>query len=151
MQGLAGAFRADTLRFATFKVRHVSPDIAVEGIDDHLAIRWAGDLNTSVDKPRRWRSTSPGVIFTNVLGLREEIWKMAPVNLLLTDYSSLQKSFPCAVEGSVEEGEESRSFGSKDLAEGFLDGAINSDAFVDCLDGSHFDDMYLRLLAERIV
>lgn len=132
------------LFFGTFKVGHIGPDVAVEGIDNHLAIRRSGDLDSSVDEARCWRSTFPGIIVTDMLGLGKEIGQIALVNLLLADYPSLQKGFPCAVESSVEEGEESGGFGGKDLAERILDGAIDGDAFVDGFNRGHCDDLGLR-------
>lgn len=130
--------------FGTFKVGHIGPNIAVQGIDNHFAIRRAGDLNPSVNETGSWRSTFPSIVVTDMLGFREEIRQIALIDLLLADHSSLQKRFPGAVECSVEEGEESGGFGSKDLSEGILDRAIDGDTFVDGFDSGHCDVLGLR-------
>jgi len=51
-----------------------------------------------------------------VLCLREEIWERAFVELCLSDDAALEELLSGAVEGSVEEGEESESLLGENLA-----------------------------------
>jgi hypothetical protein len=53
----------------TFKIGHVCPDVTVESIDYHLAVRWSGDLDSAVDETGSWRSAFPGIIVSDVLCL----------------------------------------------------------------------------------
>lgn len=121
----------------TFKVGHISPDVAVQGIDDHFSIRWSGDFDPAVDKTGSRGGPFPGIVVADVLGLGEEIGQSAIVELLLTDRSSLEESFAGGVEGAVEEGEEGRGLGSEDLAIPLLDGAVDGDALVDSFNAGH--------------
>ena len=90
----------------TFKVGHVGPDIRVQGVDDHLPIGGSGDFDAAIDQAGGRRRSSPRIIFTNVLCLREEVGKVALVELLLASRSSAQQVLAGGVEGSMEHGEE---------------------------------------------
>jgi hypothetical protein len=121
----------------TFEIGHVGPYIGVEGIDHHLAIGWSSNFDSSVNETRRRRCTSPGIVISDVLCFWEEVRKDASVELLLSDHSPLEQSFSGVIEGSVEEGEESSSFGCEDLLLRVVDGTVDGHALVDCFDCSH--------------
>lgn len=90
----------------TLEVGHIRPDIGVQGIHYHLAVRRTGDLHSPVDQTRRWWRAFPRVVLANVLGLRKEVEKVALIELSLSDHSSLKELFPALVECAVEESKE---------------------------------------------
>lgn len=134
---LAAAAASSDQSSITFKVGHISPNVAIESVDDHLSVCRSGDLYSSVDKTRSGWCSSPCLVVSNVLGLWKEVGDNTLVELLLSDGSTLKQRFSCAVEGSVEESDEAGSFGSKDLLLGFSDIAENGDALVELFKSSH--------------
>ena len=92
--------------FHTLKVGHVGPDVRVQGVDDHLAVSWAGNLNAPVDEARRRRSTLPRIVLTDVLGLWQEVEQVSLVELGLAKHASLEQGFSALVECAVEKGQE---------------------------------------------
>lgn len=100
----------------TLKIRHVGPDIRIQGIDDHLPVRRAGDFDPAVDQTGRRRCALPGVILADVLGLGKEVGQLAIINSSLAVDPTLQQGFPGRVEGAVQDGEEGTGFLGEDLA-----------------------------------
>lgn len=121
----------------TFKVGHVGPDIGVQGVDDHLAVRWAGDLNTAVDETRSWRGTLPGIVLTDVLGLGQEVEKVSSVNLSLALDAALEQSLAGGVEGAVQQSQEGHGLLAEDLAGFVAHVAQDGNILQLSLDGSH--------------
>jgi hypothetical protein len=74
----------------TLKVGHISPNVAVQGVDHHLAVRWSGDFHAAIDQTGSRRSALPGIVLADRLGLGQEVGQDASVELFLTDHSSLQ-------------------------------------------------------------
>ena len=99
----------------TLKVGHVCPHVRVQGVDDHLAVGGASDLDAPVHQAGRWWCASPCGVLADVLGLWEEVEQVALVELGLTDHSSLEESFPALVECAVEEGKEDGSIFAEDV------------------------------------
>jgi hypothetical protein len=133
------------------EIRHISPDIRIQSIDDHLAVRGTSNLHTTVNQTGSGRSTLPGVIFTNVLGLGEEVRQMALVNLGLAIDTALQEGFPGRVEGAVEDSEESAGFLGEDLAMLVVHGAQDGDILKLYFHLAHVDivfcnDQWLRMM-----
>ena len=77
----------------------------------------------------------------------EEVWQLALVELLLTNHSSLEQCFSCAIEGSVEESNESSRFWCEDLLLRLVDLAENLDALVQCFDVRHCVGVYFSVLS----
>lgn len=80
------------------EIGHISPDVGVVGIDHHLSVGGAGDLNSAVDKTGGGGGASPSSILTDVLGLGEEIGEDATVDLGLADLSSLEQVLSGGIE-----------------------------------------------------
>lgn len=99
----------------TLKVGHVSVNIRVQCIDNHLAVSWTSDLNSAVNKTWRWWCCSPRSIVSDVLGLWKEVWENALVELCLSDNTALEKLLSSGVERSVEEGKEGDGVSGEDL------------------------------------
>lgn len=57
----------------TLEVRHECLRSAVEGINDHFAVRGASNLNSSIFEPRGRRRAGPGGILADILGLLEKV------------------------------------------------------------------------------
>jgi hypothetical protein len=94
----------------TFKVGHVSPDIRVQRIDDHLPVCGASDLNPTVNETRcRW-CTLPCIVLADVLGLWQEVEELALVELGLPDLATLEKLLAPCVESTVQDSEEDGDF-----------------------------------------
>lgn len=104
-----------SVKLPTLKISHIGPHVRVQGIDNHLPVRWTRDLHTTVLKTRRWRRTFPRIVLTNVLGLWEEVWEVALVELRLADHTSLEQLLSSGVESSVQHGEEDDSVLVQDL------------------------------------
>lgn len=100
----------------TLKISHVSPDIRVQRVDNHLAICGTGDFHTAVDETRSRGSTLPGIVLTNVLCLGQEVGEVALVNLGLAVDTALEEGLASRVEGAVEDGEEGTGVLGEDLA-----------------------------------
>jgi hypothetical protein len=58
------------LQLQTFEIRHVGPNIRVQGVDNHLPVGGTGDLYPSVHQPGRRVGSSPCGVVPDVLGLR---------------------------------------------------------------------------------
>jgi hypothetical protein len=99
----------------TLKVGHICPDIRVQGIDNHLAVGWAGDLDTPVDETWRWWCALPRIVLADVLGLWEEVEKVTLVELSLSDYSALKQCLPALIECAVEERKEDTGVLAEDV------------------------------------
>lgn len=99
----------------TLKVGHICPDIRVQGVNDHLAVSRASDLDAPIDKARRGWSAPPSIILSDVLGLREEVKEISLVELSLTNYSSLKQRFPALVKCAVKEGKEDTGVLAEDM------------------------------------
>jgi hypothetical protein len=100
----------------TLKVGHICPDISIQGIDDHLAVGRACDLDTPVYQAWSGRCALPCVVLTDVLGLWEEVEQLALVELGLAGNAALKKLFPALVECAVKEGEEDGGVLAEDMA-----------------------------------
>jgi hypothetical protein len=129
-------------KWLTLEIRHVSPHIRIQSIDDHLAVRGTSDLHATVNQTGSGRSTLPGVIFTNVLGLGEEVREMALVDLGLAIDTALEEGFPGRVEGAVEDGKESASFLGEDLAMLVIHSAQDGDILELHFDLAHVDIVF---------
>ena len=99
----------------TLEIGHVCPDIRVQGVDNHLAICRASDLDAPVNKTWRWWCALPCIVLADVLGLWEKVEKVALVELSLSDYSSLQQRFPALIECAVEERKEDTGVLAEDV------------------------------------
>jgi len=106
-------------RGGVLEVSHISPDVCVEGIHDHLPVGRAGDLNPAVDETGSRGSSLPGLILTNVPGLGEEVGKNTPIEFGLAVAAALEKPLPAAIEGAMEKCEEDDGLLSENL---LLDG-----------------------------
>lgn len=100
----------------TLKVCHVRPYIRVQSIDDHLPVGRTGDLNPSVNETRRWWCALPCIVLADVLGLWEEIWNVALVELSLANHAALKECFSGAIESAVEQCKENSGLFGEDLA-----------------------------------
>ena len=121
----------------TFKISHISPDIRVQCIHDHLAVSGAGDLDTSVDEARGGTGAFPCGIVADVLGLGEEGGQGTVVELGLAQLASLQEALPRGIERPVQQRQESQRLGGQDLLLVLRDGAEDADALEDGIDGGH--------------
>ena len=125
----------------TLKVGHVSPDLRVQGIDHHLPVDRAGNLQSSVLKTRSRRWTPPCVVLTDVLGVGKEVEGGALVELGLADLATLEQSLAAGIEGAVEDGEEDGGFLAQDLlalrVEAAEDVDILEDLGLDDRSGNH--------------
>src|SRR2546430_796871 len=85
----------------TFQISHIRPNIGIQGVDHHFPACWPRDFHSSVYKTWcRW-STLPSIVLTDMLCLWQEIGKLASVNLSLANYTALQESLSCWVEGTM--------------------------------------------------
>lgn len=121
----------------TLEISHVGPDIGVQGVDHHLAVGGARDLDAAVDEARGGRRALPCGVLADVLGLGEEVGERALVELGLADLAALEEGLAGAVEGALQEGEEGEGLGGQDLALRLLDGAEDADALEDGLAAGH--------------
>jgi len=110
------------------KIRHIGVNIGVQSVDDHLSISGTGDLNTSVLQTRSGGSTLPDRVFSDVLGLGEEIGESTVVNLLLALNTASQKLLAATVESSVEGGQERNGVLGEDMASIVRDGGSDLNA-----------------------
>lgn len=124
-------------RRLTLKVGHVRPDVRVQGIDDHLAVGWAGDLNPAVDQARSWRGTLPCSVLSDVLRLGKEVRQHAAVQLALADDAALEQGLAGGIERAVQQGEEGEGIGGQDLALGILDVTQHINTLEDRFGGRH--------------
>jgi len=90
----------------TLKVGHVRPHVRVEGVDDHLAVDGARDLDAAVDEARGRGRALPDNAVADVLGLGQEVGQDAAVELGLADHALLEQFLAAGVEGAVQQGEE---------------------------------------------
>lgn len=111
----------------TLKIGHICPHIGVQGIDDHLAVGRACDLNTPVHQAGGRRCALPCVVLADVLGLGEEVEQLALVELGLADDTALEQLFPALVECAVEEGEEDGGVLAEDMARLVVESAEDVD------------------------
>lgn len=123
----------------TLEIGHVSVDVGVQGVNDHLAVGGAGDLDAAVDQTRGRGSSLPCGVLTDVLGLGEEVGQNTPVKLGLANLAALEEGLASVVEGAVQEGEEGEGLGGEDLAVDIVDLAEDGDALEDGVGGSHCD------------
>ena len=119
------------------KVGHVGPDVGVEGVDDHLAVRGAGDLDAAVAETRSRGRTLPCGVLTDVLGLGEEVGENSLVQLSLANLAALKELLARLVEGAVQKSDKGKSLGSQDLPLVILHLARDGHALEKRLDGSH--------------
>jgi len=118
----------------TFEIRHVSPDICIQRIDDHLAVGRASDLNPSVHQARRGIGSPPRRIITDVFGLGQEVREDSFVDFSLAEHAALEKLLAGLIEGSMEGCEEGAGFLGEDLAGSVADGAENLDVHEEGID-----------------
>lgn len=97
------------------EVGHVGPDIRVQGVDDHLSVSGAGDLNSSVNKTGSRGGSLPSGVLSDVLGLGEEVGELAGVDSSLSSNSSSKELVSSGIEGSVQGGDESKSLLGEDV------------------------------------
>lgn len=112
----------------TFKVGHKGTSARVQGIDDHLAVDGASDLDTAVLKTRSRRSGTPVGIVTDVSGFGQKVGQDATVEFLLAVDAALQKGLAGRIEDALEGGNELERFGREDLGLGSVHGTEDSDA-----------------------
>jgi hypothetical protein len=93
----------------TLEISHVRPHVRVQRVHNHLAICWAGNLDSPVDQAGRWGCAFPCGVLADVFGLWEEVEQVALVELGLSDHASLEERLPALVECAVEKGEEDGS------------------------------------------
>lgn len=104
------------ISYGTFEVRHEGLRTAIEGVDDHLAVRRACDLHTPVLKAWRGGRTDPGGLAADMRCLRREVEGHAGVVALLCDLTGVEKVLARRIEGTMERCEE----GERILCEDFL-------------------------------
>ena len=121
----------------TLKISHVGPDIGVQGVDDHLAVGRARDLDAAVDEARGGGGALPCRVVADVLGLGQEVGEGALVQLGLADLAALEEGLAGWVEGALEQGEEGQGLRGQDLALRLLDRAEDGDALEDGLVAGH--------------
>lgn len=130
--------REKTKTKLTLEVGHVGPDIRVKRIHYHLPIGRACDLDPSVDEAGGGRGSLPGIVFTDVLRLGQEIGEMALVDLGLSGFTPTEEVLAGVVEGPVQEGEKDDGITGQDLGPGGVgDVAEDADAVEDLFRGSH--------------
>ncbi|KAI6775412.1 hypothetical protein HG530_002170 [Fusarium avenaceum] len=121
----------------TLEIGHVSIDIRVERVHNHLPVSGAGDLNTAVHQTRSRSGTFPCGVLADVLGLREEVRKNTAVKLSLASLATLKEDLTALVERAVQEGEKGEGLGGEDLAVDVVDFARDGHALEDGFDRSH--------------
>lgn len=104
----------------TLEIGHVSPHIRIQGVDNHLAVGGTSDLHSPINKTWSWWCAFPCVIVANVLGLWEEVKKVALIKLSLTNHSSLEETFPALVKCAVEEGKEDSGIFAENVTVGVV-------------------------------
>jgi hypothetical protein len=119
------------------EISHISIDIRVERIHNHLPISGAGDLNTAIHQTRSRSGTFPCGVLADVLGLREEVRKNTAVKLSLASLATLEEDLAALVEGAVQEGEKSEGLRGEDLAVDVVDFARDGHALEEGFDRSH--------------
>ena len=102
-------------RGSVLEVRHEDLRAGVQGVDDHLAIDRAGDLDAAVEKVGRNRRDSP-VAISDRLGFGQKMRQLSGVEQFLTLHSAPEQLEPAAVEAAMEVGEETQSL----FAQNFL-------------------------------
>ena len=124
----------------TLKISHVCPDIGVERVDDHLAVRWSGDFYSAVDETGSWWCSLPCWVLADMLGLRKEVEEVALVKLSLTQHSPLQKLLSAVVKCAVEESKEDSSIFAENVTVGVVQLAEDVDLAEDRVGaGCHCD------------
>jgi hypothetical protein len=102
-------------RGGVLEVGHVGPHVRVEGVDDHLAVDGAGDLDAAVDQARGRKRALPDIALADVLGLGQKIGQDAAVELGLADHAALEELLAAGVEGAVQQREEDGGIFGQDL------------------------------------
>jgi hypothetical protein len=102
-------------RGGVLEVGHVGPHVRVEGVDDHLAVDGAGDLDAAVDQARGRKRALPDIALADVLGLGQKIGQDAAVELGLADHAALKELLAAGVEGAVQQREEDGGIFGQDL------------------------------------
>lgn len=97
------------------KVSHVGPDVGVQGVDDHLSVSGAGDLDSSINQTGGGGGTLPSGVISDVLGLGEEVGELAGIDSGLSSDSSSKELVSSGIEGSVQGGDESQSLLGEDV------------------------------------
>lgn len=122
----------------TLKVGHVCPDIRVQGIDNHLSVGRTSDLDSAVGKAGCWWCALPCIAVADVLSLREEVGKLAGVELGLAGFASLQQFLASLVECAVEKGQEDGSLLGDDLASLLIERSEDVDLTENLFLARHF-------------
>ena len=99
----------------TFKVSHKRLRAAVERVDDHLALRGAGDLDAPVLEAGAGRGTEPGGVGADVLGLSREVERLAGIEALLCGLAGDEEALAGGLEGPVEGSDELECVLGEDL------------------------------------
>jgi hypothetical protein len=84
-----------------------------------------------------------------VLGLWEEIRKLATVDISLALLATLEESAAGCVEGAVQQGEEGEGIGGEDLAVDIVDLAEDGDALEDGVCACHCDGLGMWFVGFR--
>ena len=108
-------------RVGVLEVGHEHLRPAVQGVDDHLAIGRAGDLDAAIEQVGRDRRHAP-IAVAHGLGLSEEVGALAGVEALLARRPRRQQLQPPRVELAMQLGEESQRLGRQQLGGAAFDG-----------------------------
>src|SRR5690606_27156450 len=100
-------------RKRVLEVRHEHFGAGVERIDDHLALRRAGDLDAAVLQVGGYRRHLP-VAFADVLRLGDEIGKLAGVVAGLYLLAAGKQPLALAVEAAMQAGDELQGSAGQD-------------------------------------
>ena len=102
---------------AVLEIRHENVGARVEGIDDHLAIDRASDLDTAVLRRSAGAGAHPPVIFSDLARLLKEAGEFPAVEPQLARFPPLQQLETTGVESAMQHGQELDGIGSDDLLE----------------------------------
>ena len=121
----------------TLQISHIRPDVRIQRVHHHLAVRGAGDLDAAIYQARGGLGPPPGIVLADVLGLGQEIGQLAAVKLGLAQDAALEQVFAGGIEGAMQEGKEGNGIAGEDLAVGLGDRPGDGDALDDGVGGGH--------------
>ena len=136
-------------RARVLEVGHVRRDVRVQGVDDHLTVGRAGDLDAAVDEARSRRGAPPAVVVADTSRLGEEVGQEASVELGLAGASALEEMLAGGVERSMQQRQKRDGIATEYLARRPFHrsqdaGAQDADTLQRRVDGGHAFDRVAR-------
>ncbi len=111
-------------RVGILKIRHINAGARIQGVDNHFAIDWSGDLDSPIEQIRGQRSNLP-VALANFGGLRQKVRARACIKFCLPLHTGRQQLAAPGSEAPFQINDKIQSFRCQDFVGLFIAGAQN--------------------------